>query len=104
MKMSIISKLKEKLKDKRGVGDLISLASAIIATVVVCIIGVYITSKIYEQTELSTSSPFQTAMQGAVSIMNSTFPLLVVVIVALVAGVVMTYILGGFGAAGGGKR
>jgi len=34
--------------------------------------------------------------------MNSTFPLLVVVIVALVAGVVMTYILGGLGA--GGKR
>ena len=98
--MNIISKLKEKLRDKRGVGDLIGVASVIIAVVIVCIIGVYIASTIYDATELSTTSPFQTAMQGAINIMNSTFPLIVVVIVGAIAGVVMMYIVGGFG----GKR
>jgi len=95
-----IGKILSKLREKKGMGDLIGLASAIISTVIVCIIGVYIASTIYDATELSTTSPFQTAMQGAINIMNSTFPLIVVVIVGAIAGVVMMYIVGGFG----GKR
>lgn len=86
-----------KLKEKRGVSDIVSLASAIIATVVVCVIGVYIASTIYDATSLSSDSPFNTAMNSAVNIMNSTFPLIVVVVVAIIAGIIMAHMLGAFG-------
>ncbi|RLG60959.1 hypothetical protein DRN84_04075 [Candidatus Geothermarchaeota archaeon] len=88
----------------KGYNDMVLMATAIISTVVVAIIGVYITSQIYNVTNLEPDSPFQTAMQSAINIMNTTFPLIAVVAIAVVAGIVMTYLLGGFGVAGGGKE
>ena len=66
-------------------------------------IGVYISSQIYDVTQLSTTSPFNTAMNAAINIMNTTFPLIVVVAIGIVAGIVLTYLLGGFGVGGGEK-
>ena len=95
--------LKEVLTHKsKGFNDMVMMASAIIATVVVAIIGVYIASQIYTTASLDTTSPFNTAMNAAINIMNSTFPLIVVVAIAIIAGVIMTYLLGAFGV--GGKR
>ena len=85
-----------------GFNDMVMIATAIVSTVVVAMIGVYISSQIYEVTQLSTTSPFNTAMQSAINIMNTTFPLIVVVAIGVVAGVVLTYLLGGFGLAGAG--
>ena len=88
-----------------GYNDMVYMATAIVSTVVVAIIGVYISSQIYQFTQLSTTSPFNTAMNAAINIMNSTFPLIVVVAIAIIAGIVMTYLLGGFGVgAGGGEK
>ncbi|UYL64923.1 MAG: hypothetical protein EJNHJLOP_00034 [Methanophagales virus PBV082] len=47
------------------------------------------------------TSPFSTAMSSATNIMNVTIPLLVVVAIAIIAGVIMREILIGFG---GGKK
>ena len=91
----------------KGYNDMVLMATAIISTVVVAVIGVYISSKVYEVTDLEPDSPFQTAMQSAIDIMNTTFPLIVVVAIAVIAGIVMTYLLGGFGvggAGGGGEK
>ena len=52
----------------------------------------------YQYTTRETS-PFNTAMSSATNIMNVTIPLLVVVAIAIIAGVIMREILGGFGGA-----
>jgi len=85
---------------------MVMIAVAIVSTVVVAMIGVYISSQIYDVTQLSQDSPFNTAMNAAINIMNTTFPLIVVVAIGVVAGVVLTYLLGGFGvgAGGGGEK
>jgi len=89
----------------KGFNDMVYMATAIVSTVIVAVIGVYISSQIYSFTQLSTTSPFNTAMNAAVSIMNSTFPLITVVAIAIIAGIIMTYLLGGFGVgAGGGEK
>jgi len=99
-----LRKVKEILTHKsRGFNDMVMIATAIVSTVVVAIIGVYISSQIWKTAQLETTSPFTTAMNSAISIMNTTFPLIVVVAIAIIAGIIMTYLLGGFGI-GGGKR
>ena len=101
----VAEKAKEVLTHKsKGYNDMVLIATSIISVVIVAVIGVYISSKIYEVTNLEPDSPFQTAMQSAINIMNTTYPLLVVVAIGIIAGVVMTYLLGGFGAFGGGKE
>jgi len=99
---NFLKRVKAFLADRRGYNDMVMMATAIISTVVVAIIGVYISSQIYSTAQLSTTSPFNTAMNAAINIMNTTFPLIVVVAIAIIAGVIMTYLLGGFGV--GGKR
>ena len=86
-----------------GFNDMVMMATAIISTVVVAIIGVYISSQIWSTAQLSSTSPFNTAMNAAINIMNTTFPLIIVVAIAIIAGIIMTYLLGGFGF-GGGKK
>jgi len=102
--LNFLRKVKNVLADKRGYNDMVMMATAIISTVVVAIIGVYISSQIYTTASLDSSSPFNTAMNAAINIMNTTFPLIVVVAIAIIAGVIMTYLLGGFGIAGGEEK
>jgi len=86
-----------------GFNDMVMIATAIISVVIVAMIGVYISSQIYNVMQLSTTSPFNTAMNAAIGIMNTTFPLITVIVIAVVAGTIMVYLLGGFGV-GGGRR
>jgi len=88
----------------KGFNDMVYVAVAIVSTVIVAIIGVYISSQIYDVTQLSNDSPFNTAMQSAINIMNTTYPLLVVVAIGIVAGIILTYLLGGFGIGAGGEK
>ena len=88
----------------KGFNDMVYVATAIVSTVVVAIIGVYISAQIYDVTQLSSTSPFNTAMQSAINIMNTTYPLLVVVAIGIVAGIILTYLLGGFGIGAGGEK
>jgi len=102
---NFLRKVKTALAHKsKGYTDIVMIASAIIAVVVVAMIGVYISQQIYSAASVDTTSPFYTSMQSAINIMNTAFPLLVIVIVALVAGVIMTYLLGGFGFGGGEEK
>ena len=101
--LNFLRKVKSVLADKRGYSDMVMMASTIITTVVVAVIGVYIAQQIYNTANVDTTSPFYTSMQAAINIMNTTFPLIVVVAIAIIAGVIMSYLLGGFGF-GGGKK
>ena len=89
----------------KGFNDMVYVATAIVSTVVVAIIGVYISAQIYDVTQLSSSSPFNTAMNSAIRIMNTTYPLLIVVAIGIVCGIILTYLLGfgGIGVGGGEK-
>ena len=87
-----------------GFNDMVMIAVTIVSTVIVAIIGVYISSQIYDVMQLGNDSPFNTAMQSAINIMNTTYPLLVVVAIGIVAGVILTYMLGGFGIGAGGEK
>jgi len=90
----------------KGFNDMVLMATAITCTVIVAVIGVYISSQIYSSLQLSQDSPFTTAMNSAIQIMNTTYPLISIVAIAVIAGIIMTYLLGGFGvggAGGGGK-
>ena len=103
---NFLRKVKEILTHKsKGFNDMVMIATAIVSTVVVAIIGVYISSQIYDVTQLSSTSPFNTAMNSAIRIMNTTYPLIIVVAIAIIAGIIMTYLLGGFGVGkkGGGE-
>ena len=84
----------------KGFNDMVYIATAIVSTVVVAIIGVYISAQIYDVTQLSSNSPFNTAIQ----IMNATYPLLIVVAIGIIAGIILTYLLGGFGVGAGGEK
>ena len=86
-----------------GYNDMVMIATAIVSTVVVAMIGVYISAQIYDVTQLSTTSPFNTAMNSAIRIMNVTYPLLIVVVIGVIAGVILAYLMGGFGVGGGEK-
>ncbi len=86
-----------------GFNDMVMIATAIISVVIVAMIGVYISSQIYNVMQLSTTSPFNTAMNAAIGIMNTTFPLITVIVIAVVAGTIMVYLLGGFGVGGAGE-
>ena len=104
--VNFLRKVKEVLTHKsKGFNDMVMIATAIVSTVVVAIIGVYISSQIYDVTQLSSTSPFNTAMNSAIRIMNTTYPLIIVVAIAIIAGIIMTYLLGGFGVGkkGGGE-
>ena len=87
----------------KGFNDMVYVATAIVSTVVVAIIGVYISAQIYDVTQLTSSSPFNTAMNSAIQIMNATYPLLIVVAIGIIAGIILTYLLGGFGVGGAEK-
>ena len=89
----------------KGFNDMVYVATAIVSTVVVAIIGVYISAQIYDVTQLSSSSPFNTAMNSAIRIMNTTYPLLIVVAIGIVCGIILTYLLGFGGiSVGGGEK
>ena len=89
----------------RGFNDMVLMATAITCTVIVAVIGVYISSQIYSSLQLSQDSPFTTAMNSVIQIMNTTYPLISIVAIAVIAGIIMTYLLGGFGiGAGGGEK
>ena len=88
----------------KGFNDMVLMATAITCTVIVAVIGVYISSQIYSFLQLSQDSPFNTAMNSAIQIMNTTYPLISVVAIAIIAGIIMTYLLGGFGIGAGGEK
>jgi len=110
VKKRFLRKVAERVKTvlthkSKGYNDMVMIATAIVSTVVVAIIGVYISSQIYDVTQLSSSSPFNTAMDSAIKIMNTTYPLLIVVAIGIVCGIILTYLLGFGGiSVGGGEK
>jgi len=87
------------LGDKRGVMDATSIAVTVVILVIVAAIGVYIANEIYNIAEVSTTSAFYVASQKVPAIMNTSYGLLLILVIAAIAGVIISYLLGAFGGA-----
>ncbi|RLJ06644.1 MAG: hypothetical protein DRP18_00175 [Candidatus Aenigmatarchaeota archaeon] len=89
------------LGDKRGQMDATSIAVTVVILVTVTAIGAYIANEIYTIAAVTSGSSFYTAAQKVPSIMNTSYGLLLILVIAAIAGVIITYLLGAFGGAGG---
>ena len=88
--------------DKHGaVESLTSIATALVILGVVGAVGVYIMNEVFTIAAVTSGSEFYTAMTKVVAIINTGFGLLVIAVLALIAGVIISYLTGAFGGRGG---
>jgi len=93
-----LKKFGKKIKeDTRGVMDAVNIAVTVVVLVVVSAIGVFIADKIYSVAEVTSSSAFYNASQQVPTIMNTSYSMLLILVIAVIAGVIIAYLIGGFG-------
>ena len=91
-------RVREFKEDERGdMGNLTGIATAVVALVVISAIGVYIADKIYNIAGVESTSQFYTASTQIPTIMNTSFQMLLIAVIALIAGLIIAYLLGAFG-------
>ena len=91
-------RVREFREDERGdMSNLTGIATAVVALVVISAIGVYIADKIYTIAGVNESSQFYTASSQIPTIMNTSFQMLLIAVIALIAGLIIAYLLGAFG-------
>jgi len=98
-----MGKLKEFINDKRGQMDATSIAITVVVLVVVAAIGVYIANEVYNIAAVTQGSAFYTASLKVPTIMSTTYGMLLILVIAAIAGTIIAYLLGAFGGAGGVK-
>ena len=86
-----------KENEKGDMENLTGIATAVVALVVISAIGVYIADKIYNIAGVESSSQFYTASTQIPTIMNTSFQMLLIAVIALIAGLIIAYLLGAFG-------
>ena len=86
-----------KENEKGDMENLTGIATAVVALVVISAIGVYIANQIYSIASVDTTSEFWTASQQIPEIMNTSFQMLLIAVIALIAGLIIAYLLGAFG-------
>ncbi|RLJ04618.1 MAG: hypothetical protein DRP18_04480 [Candidatus Aenigmatarchaeota archaeon] len=96
-------KVMDFLGDRRGQMDAISIAVTVVVLVVVAAIGVYIANKIFSVAEVTSGSQFYTASQQVPSIMNTSYGLLLILVIAAISGAIIYYLVHAFGGMRGGR-
>ena len=91
-------KVMDFIGDRRGQMDATSIAVTVVILVIVAAIGVYIANEIYNIANVTTGQ-FVTAAQKVPAIMNTSYGLLLILVIAAIAGVIISYLLGAFGGA-----
>jgi hypothetical protein len=98
MKLYVHKRVYEfKENEKADMSNLTGIATAVVALVVIAAIGVYIADQIYSIANVSSSSAFYTASAQIPGIMNTSFQMLLIAVIALIAGLIIAYLLGAFG-------
>jgi len=98
LKAYIRERVREFKEDERGdMENLTGIATAVVALVVISAIGVYIANQIYQIAAVDSASEFYTASQQIPQIMNTSFQMLLIAVIALIAGLIIAYLLGAFG-------
>ena len=94
-------KVMDFLADRRGQMDATSIAVTVVILVVVAAIGVYIANEIYNIAAVTQGSAFYTASAKVPTIMTTSYSMLLILVIAAIAGVIIAYLMGAFGGAGG---
>jgi len=76
------------LQDVTGVG------MALFILVVIGAVSVYVASQIYDIASVDSSSEFYTASQKVVSVMNTGWAMMLIVVIAIMAGIIIYAIRG----------
>jgi len=87
---------KRMLDDTRGAMDAVSIAVTVVVLVVVASIGVFIADKIYDVAQVDSGSVFYNASTQVPTIMNTSYSLLLILVISVIAGVIIAYLMGGF--------
>jgi len=82
--------------------NLTSLMTGIVIMGVVGIVGLYIMNEVDSIAQIDDSSTYYNASVKVESIVNTGFGLMLIAVLALIAGVIIAYLTGSFGGAGGG--
>jgi len=86
-------------KDVTGMEDLTNLVIGLVVIGVVGYVGLYIMNEVYTLTSITSASVFYTASMSVLDIINTGFGLTVIAVLALVAGIIITYLITGMGQA-----
>jgi len=92
-------KVKEHKEGKRGTADLINFVTALVVLGVVGYVGIYIMNEIDTIAAVTAGSTFFTAAGKIVAIINTGFGLVLIAVLALIAGIIIAYLMGSFGGA-----
>ena len=90
-------KVMDFLGDKRGQMDATSIAVTVVILVIVAAIGVYIANEIFSIASVTSGSSFYTASQKVPSIMNTSYSMILILVIAVIAGTIIYYLMGAFG-------
>jgi len=85
------------LGDKRGQMNAVSIAVTVVVLVIVSAIGVYIANEIYDIAAVTNESSFYTASQKVPDVMNTSYSMLLILVIAVIAGTIIAYLMGAFG-------
>lgn len=91
----VIDKSKKFAKDVSGMEDLTDLVIGLVVIGVVGYVGLYIMNEVYALTAITAGSVFYTASGSVIDIINTGFGLTVIAVLALVAGIIITYLVTG---------
>lgn len=95
-------KVMDFIGDRRGQMDATSIAVTVVVLVIVAAIGVYIANEVFSIAQVTSGSSFYTASQRVPSIMNSSYGLLLILVIAVISGTIIYYLLGAFRGGKGG--
>lgn len=83
--------------DKMGMENLVALGTSLVVLVVIGMVGVYISKEIHTIAAVTSGSVFYTASSKVINIMNTGWGLILIAVLALIAGLVIAYLTGAFG-------
>jgi len=101
-KKLLSTKLGQMAVDRYGIANLTALGTGIVILVVIGMVGIYIASEIHNIAGITTGSVFYTASMKVINVMNTGWGLILIAVLALIAGIVIAYLTGGFEAGGRG--
>lgn len=91
------TKIGQMAVDRYGIENLIALGTGLVILVVIGMVGIYIASEVHTIANITTGSVFYTASGKVINVMNTGWGLVLIAVLALIAGIVIAYLTGGFG-------
>ena len=83
--------------------NITGIAMAIFVLVVIGYVSIYVVNEIHGIAGITSGSVFFTASNKVISVMNTSWGMMLIVVIAVLAGVIIVAIKGGLGGSGAGE-